>query len=332
MTSQPQTEKIFIEERFSDHLAMLQSAVNWRLRCIYRLSLRGFSGIHRVALLPGMQLSYSDKRSPMLFHAQAPKDSVTIAAIADTDGYTFFKRLRLKPGILVSHDDAPYLFYNGGSSLSACISLDKTRHPDLAEKILRLQRHPLEDPQNSLYNVIVEAMERIRHVDGRASSDLLFQRIEDHLLKKLHALFTPSVLHRAASIHKSSSGEIAAFSTIEKFFSHMDGKFDSKELAALYGISPVTLQKGFRTLTGFTPQKFFRILKLNIVHSELVSTENEKYTVSQIANRWGFSHMGRFSGYYQELFGESPSETLSKKRPYNSIKSNCVTRREEITT
>ena len=35
-------------------------------------------------------------------------------------------------------------------------------------------------------------------------------------------------------------------------------------------------------------------------------------TVKEVATRWGFSHLGRFSRDYQRRFGEAPSETLSR--------------------
>jgi AraC-like DNA-binding protein len=36
--------------------------------------------------------------------------------------------------------------------------------------------------------------------------------------------------------------------------------------------------------------------------------------VTVIAERWGFSHLGRFAGNYQKIFGEKPSQTLRRRR------------------
>ena len=38
-------------------------------------------------------------------------------------------------------------------------------------------------------------------------------------------------------------------------------------------------------------------------------------SVMKIAQKWGFAHMGRFSQYYTELFGENPSVTLKTAIP-----------------
>ncbi len=33
-------------------------------------------------------------------------------------------------------------------------------------------------------------------------------------------------------------------------------------------------------------------------------------TVTQIANKWGFAHIGRFATYYRQVYGQSPHATL----------------------
>jgi AraC family ethanolamine operon transcriptional activator len=37
-------------------------------------------------------------------------------------------------------------------------------------------------------------------------------------------------------------------------------------------------------------------------------------TVTEVAFRWGFWHLSRFAREYRSMFGESPSETLRRRR------------------
>ena len=111
----------------------------------------------------------------------------------------------------------------------------------------------------------------------------------------------------------------------------MDGKINIASLSEQHQVSQQTLQNSFKSLFGFTPQRFLRLLKLNLVHHDLREASTEKDSVSKVALKWGFMHMGRFSRYYTELFGENPSVTL--KTYYfkeNSMTSECTMRKEEI--
>jgi len=49
------------------------------------------------------------------------------------------------------------------------------------------------------------------------------------------------------------------------------------------------------------------------VRQTLVHADAEE-TVTAIALKWGFSHIGRFSIAYRERFGESPSQTVLRRR------------------
>lgn len=72
-------------------------------------------------------------------------------------------------------------------------------------------------------------------------------------------------------------------------------------------------------------------MKLNLVYRDLKHAPAKHETVSNIALKWGFTHMGHFSRHYTELFNENPSQTL--KRPHldeNSISQECVERQEEM--
>ena len=85
------------------------------------------------------------------------------------------------------------------------------------------------------------------------------------------------------------------------------------DLARLAGTSARTLQSGFRKSVGNTPSEFVRNVRLDGARGDLLAGNGD--TVSDIATRWHFFHLGRFSQQYRQRFGESPSSTFRSRRP-----------------
>ena len=75
-----------------------------------------------------------------------------------------------------------------------------------------------------------------------------------------------------------------------------------------------TLEYGFRELFGVSPLTYVRYERLGRVHRELHRARRNEASVTDVAMRWGFGHLGQFSKEYRGLFGECPSETLSRER------------------
>lgn len=87
--------------------------------------------------------------------------------------------------------------------------------------------------------------------------------------------------------------------------------FTTRSLAREVGVSPRALQDGFRQHIGSTPMQFLRDARLRRVRLDLLSAGGEPGTsVSEVALRWGFTHLGRFARYYRARYGELPSQTL----------------------
>jgi AraC-like DNA-binding protein/TolB-like protein len=84
-------------------------------------------------------------------------------------------------------------------------------------------------------------------------------------------------------------------------------------LAAACGVAPRTLQKHFRRFLDCTPLEFVRDLRLDRARQQLL-WEPTVASVTDVAARCGFNHLGRFAAWYHERYGESPSATLRRCR------------------
>jgi transcriptional regulator GlxA family with amidase domain len=86
--------------------------------------------------------------------------------------------------------------------------------------------------------------------------------------------------------------------------------FTAAGLATIAGVGVRVLQESFRRHVGMPPLTYLRRLRLDGVHAELTRGDPRQVSVSEVAYRWGFTHMGRFAGAYRARFGVPPSRTL----------------------
>jgi AraC family ethanolamine operon transcriptional activator len=84
------------------------------------------------------------------------------------------------------------------------------------------------------------------------------------------------------------------------------------ELSAALDTSERTLRRAFVEHCSVSPQQYILRWRLHCVRQALLRRGSA--TVSAVANRWGFWHMGEFAAHYRSVFGELPSETLAAAR------------------
>ncbi len=89
---------------------------------------------------------------------------------------------------------------------------------------------------------------------------------------------------------------------------HPDTPFTVDGLARAVGVSTRSLSRGFQRLRGYGPMAAVRRARLDRVRLD--------ESVTNVAMRWGFYHLGRFSGLYAAHFGELPSATRRSARPH----------------
>jgi AraC-like DNA-binding protein len=79
--------------------------------------------------------------------------------------------------------------------------------------------------------------------------------------------------------------------------------------------SQSTLYRAFHEVLDETPQSFIRKLRLNRIRRDLATEQEAHCTIAILANRWGVGELGRFAGWYREMFGELPSQTRAQRMP-----------------
>jgi AraC-like DNA-binding protein len=157
-----------------------------------------------------------------------------------------------------------------------------------------------------------EYVDRIRGLLNRLFTDPDFgleQDLEDELIITL----LNAAQNGFAKIDRSSArlrnqAVERALAYIEE---HQDEVVSVRDICIENDIALRTLNRAFNERFGIGPKAYLNQRRLSAVRAEILRSPPET-KVTDIANRWGFWHLGQFANDYRNLFGELPSQTARK--------------------
>lgn len=120
--------------------------------------------------------------------------------------------------------------------------------------------------------------------------------------------FPHTALHAPVEIGVPNGGKTRA--AVEFMIANAHLPIRTEDVAEATGMSQRSLQSAFRKEHDITAIDYLRRVRLDRVQEELRKADPGRATVAEIASRWGFAHLGRFSASYTNRFGEYPSTTL----------------------
>jgi AraC-like DNA-binding protein len=91
---------------------------------------------------------------------------------------------------------------------------------------------------------------------------------------------------------------------------HASESINMEDLVEVSGVSARSLYAGFRRFRGTSPMAYLKWLRLELAHADLRNASPGEVTVKEVALRYGFGHLGHFSGAYRRKYGQPPSRTL----------------------
>lgn len=140
------------------------------------------------------------------------------------------------------------------------------------------------------------------------SSPLLRREADRTVAVALLETFPHAAREAPSDLAVPRSGRLR--SAIDFLYAHAHEPLRMEQIAQAAGVGLRTLHSEFRREFGITPVDYLRRIRLDGVRSELRAGESGIVSVSEVARRWGFAHLGRFSASYAHRFGERPSTTL----------------------
>jgi AraC-like DNA-binding protein len=125
----------------------------------------------------------------------------------------------------------------------------------------------------------------------------------------LHAgLSEPETRDRSNPKARSRAVRVA----LDHMADHADEAVSLRDICKENGVALRTLNRAFNERFGIGPKAYLKRRRLSAVRDELQHAPPE-LSITSIANRWGFWHMGQFARDYRQLFGELPSATRNRK-------------------
>ena len=146
---------------------------------------------------------------------------------------------------------------------------------------------------------------------GAAGPGLSFSPTEEIVLEQIRDTLNDHLAGRRNSRGPSPHNRMLMVRQFEHTFrERIETVVQIPELFTELGVSQRTLENLFKAEIGMTPKQFSNVLRLNAIRRKLLRTSIDNETIAIIANRYGITHLGRFSAAYLRQFGELPSETL----------------------
>lgn len=113
---------------------------------------------------------------------------------------------------------------------------------------------------------------------------------------------------------------LSAAAIVRKVEDWVDGRppetIQIADLCGALNFSRRTLHRAFAESLGIGPARYLTLKRLAAVRTELRWSDPAEINVTQAAIKYGFWELGRFAREYRQIFGERPSETLSKGTSY----------------
>ena len=315
-----------LTKAFDNYVDMAENAVDWTLFCSYQLKPNFSEGIYKMLQLPSMQIVYTDMGGGIMFDYVSPEDSVTFSIMKNIAEKACIDQMKLETDMIIVTDDTKiYNLTCSGQVEFLDISLNQNADPKLRQKLREAVDKYFIDTDQKMAQLVKGFIRKYAQdspLDTQTSG-----QIETEITEAMLQLLEEQ---EAQTPHFTKSEKIA-LEIKQKLFKHMDGKMTIDSLAKDYTITTKSLQNAFRSLFDLTPNQFTRLLKLNLAHHELLRSNATDTSVMRVAQKWGFAHMGRFSKYYADLFGEYPSLTLKSTIPQiDGMNIHCVERQEEM--
>jgi AraC-like DNA-binding protein len=200
----------------------------------------------------------------------------------------------------------------------------KIEQDALEQELAALLGHPVEGPidlppamdvstgPGHSWNRLVRLLrDELEYAGSLIYQPLIAEQLRSSVLSGL-LLSVPHKYHEELTGPAPAGPPRAIRRVVDAVHDEPERPFTVTDLAVIAGMSVRSLQEGFRRHLGCAPMAYLQRERLSRANETLRRADPADLTVSTVAHRWGFAHLGRFASAYRARFGEAPSETLRR--------------------
>lgn len=249
-----------------------------------------------------------------------PPGFITLGLPDKESGILRWNGVETPPGVLINFNfdknlDCVNAVAFGGFVVSFKEEMLRTASEELgygSELVDSISLNRFWDPEghdNDHLRQVLRALVKVAGDDG----DEGLARWANVFNSDLAGLMVPILAKKSLSPQLAGPGfRVAAMNrAVEILGNYNHFPINIEALCTMSGASWATLQRAFAQEFGVTPSSYIKSRRLAAVQSELIRAGHSA-KISDVANRWGFWHMGSFASDYRKQFGELPSETLRR--------------------
>ncbi len=123
-------------------------------------------------------------------------------------------------------------------------------------------------------------------------------------------------LNSSRRLSPPSTRSYVVAKTAQYMDSRLADQIDIADVCRAIRVSQRTLRYSFDEVVGLSPTEYLLAMRLARVRRDLLQA-GRVGQIHCVAERYGFSHLGRFSRFYFDAFGERPSDTCRRTTGHN---------------
>ena len=259
---------------------------------------------------------FSDRYSTAVsMHLESPPGVIGILLPRSPSGHFVVNGIDLKNEHLTITPKSEGMDIAGPGPIgSDCISLSETKFLEILEVLcptasmeegLNLVK-VFEPELRSLGDLIV-------HLISAPEIEIQGERSENLIAWTVSLIGHASEQYRPEKINGNAARSLIAKNTRDFIEANFQRPVHLENLCRHTGVGIRTVQRCFREYFDYSVTDYIKTVRLDSAYRDLTATDGSEESVTTIALRNGFTHLGRFSVAYHVRFGEPPNETLAAR-------------------